>query len=287
MSKVHIVTDSTADLPEQLVEQYNITVVPLKVFFGQESFLDGIELKSSDFFARLAGSKELPTTSQPSPTEFTDFYRTWVENAVDIVSIHISALMSGTMQSAQLAKKMLNYEGLEVVDSQAVSVVVGMMVLAAARAAEAGLSREEIVTLVNNIKADHRIYFMVDTLEYLQRGGRIGRAQAFLGTVLNVKPVLTIREGLISPQEKIRGRKKAIIRLIQLTSESYGDTPLFCFLTHGNDLEGLQALQELVKSKLNCVEIMDSQLGSVVGTHGGPGLLGIAVCPYKYVNFKK
>ncbi|SFH31964.1 EDD domain protein, DegV family [Desulfotomaculum arcticum] len=285
MSKVHIVTDSTADLPKQLVDQYDISVVPLKVFFGSECFLDGVELNSSDFFTRLARSKELPTTSQPSPAEFTDFYRTWVDNAADIVSIHISAHMSGTMQSAQLAKKMLDYEGLEVVDSQSVSIVLGMMVLAAARAAAAGLSREEIMTLLRNIMSNHRVYFMVDTLEYLQRGGRIGRAQAFLGTVLNVKPVLTIREGLIHPHEKIRGRKKAINRLVQLMSESYGDSPLFCFLTHGNDLEGLQALQDLVKSKLNCVEIMDNRLGSVVGTHVGPGLLGLAVCPYKYVNF--
>ncbi|WP_027365260.1 DegV family protein [Desulfotruncus alcoholivorax] len=285
MNKVHIVTDSTADLPKKLVDQYNISVVPLKVFFGPESYLDGVELNSSDFFTHLAGSKELPTTSQPSPVEFTEFYQEWVDQAADIISIHISAHMSGTIQSAQLAKKMLNYDGLEVVDSQAVSVVLGMMVLAAARAAAAGLSREEIITLICNIMTDHRVFFMVDTLEYLQRGGRIGRAQAFLGTVLNVKPILTIREGLIYPHEKIRGRKKAISRLVQLISESYGDSPLFCFLTHGSDFEGLQALQELVKSKLNCIEIMDSRLGSVVGAHVGPGLSGLAVCPYKYVNF--
>ena len=285
MNQVHIVTDSTADLAKELVNQYNISVVPLKVFFGSESFLDGVELNSDEFFTRLAGSKELPTTSQPSPAEFTKVYQPWVEKKSDIISIHISAQMSGTLQSAQLAKKMLNYEGLEVVDSRAVSVVLGMMVLAAARAAEAGLTRPQIMKLIQDIMTDYQVYYMVDTLEYLQRGGRIGRAQAFLGTILNVKPILTIHEGFVHPYEKTRGRKKALNRLVQIISESYGDTPLFCYLTHGSDWEGLRAIQELVKTKLNCVEMLESRLGSVVGTHVGPGLAGLAVCPHHYLNF--
>ncbi|AGL00784.1 DegV family protein [Desulfoscipio gibsoniae] len=285
MAKVRIVTDSTADLPKELVEKYGITVVPLKVFFGAECFIDGVDLSAAEFFSRLVTSKELPTTSQPSPTEFVEYYHPLIDEGADIISIHISAHMSGTLQSAQLAKTMLGYDNLEIIDSRSVSVVLGMLVLAAARAAEAGCSRAEVVALLQNIISDHRIYFMVDTLEYLQRGGRIGKAQAFLGTILNVKPLCTILEGVISPYEKVRGRKKAINRLVQLLAEQYRDAgPLFCFMTHGNDPEGLQYLQNLVRDKLNCVEMMHSQMGSVVSTHVGPGILGIVVCPQKYTQ---
>lgn len=286
MAKVHIVTDSTADLPAELLAQYGITVVPLKVFFGPECYLDGVDLQPSAFFEKLAASRELPTTSQPSPTEFAEHYRPWLEQGAEIVSIHISALMSGTIQSAQLAKSMLDYSGLEVIDSRGVSIVLGMMVLAAARAAAAGLSRDGVAAVVRNIMADHRVYFMVDTLDYLQRGGRIGKAQAFLGTVLNVKPVLTIWDGLIHPYEKVRGRKKAINRLIQLAQENYRDAgPLFAFLAHGNDPDGLRSMRELVREKLDCAEVLHTQLGAVVGTHSGPGILGIALCPQKYMRF--
>ncbi len=278
MAKVRIVTDSTADLPQELVDKYGITVVPLKVFFGSVCFQDGIDLTKEEFFQRMASSRELPTTSQPTPTEFAAVYRPMMEEGAETVSIHISALLSGTVQSAQLAKTMLNYEGVEIIDSRAVSVVLGMVVLSAARAAQAGYSRAEVVDLVHSIMADHKIYFMVDTLEYLQRGGRIGKAQAFLGTVLNVKPICTIKEGLIYPQEKVRGRKKALGRMVQLLSEGFNDENVFCFMTHGNDPEGLAYTRELVRDHLNCAEVIESQLGSVVGTHAGPGIQGVAVC---------
>ncbi len=284
MGKVRIVTDSTADLPGELVDRYGITVVPLKVFFGSECFLDGIDLTKEEFYQRLASSKELPTTSQPTPAEFAEVYRPMVEEGADIVSIHISSHMSGTVQSAQLAKTMLNYDKLEVIDSKAVSVLLGMVVLGAARAAEAGYSRAEVVALVRSIMAGHRVYFMVDTLEYLQRGGRIGKAQAFLGTVLNVKPVCTMKEGIIYPYEKVRGRKKAIARVVQLLASGNDNGPFFSFMTHGNDPEGAEYLKGLIRDNLNCTEIIESQMGSVVGTHVGPGVLGAVVCPAKLLQ---
>jgi len=278
MAKVRIVTDSTADLPQELVDKYGITVVPLKVFFGSVCFQDGIDLTKEEFFQRMASSKELPTTSQPTPAEFAEVYRPMMDDGAEVVSIHISSLMSGTMQSAQLAKTMLGYEGLEIIDSRAVSVVLGMIVLSAARAAQAGYAKAEVLALVHSIMANHKIYFMVDTLENLQRGGRIGKAQAFLGTVLNVKPVCTIKEGVIHPQEKVRGRKKALGRMVQLLSEGFKDEKVFCFLTHGNDPEGLAYTKGLVRDHLNCGEIIDNQMGSVVGTHAGPGIQGVSVC---------
>lgn len=267
-------------------QKYNISVVPLKVFFGSESYLDGVDLKAGAFYKKLVTSKELPTTSQPSPNEFAEHYSKWLDQGMDIVSIHISSLMSGTIQSAQLAKSMLGHPGLEVIDPQAVSVHLGMMVLAAARAAQAGLSRTEVVAVVKRIMAEHQIYFMVETLEYLQRGGRIGKGAAFLGTILNIKPVLTIREGMIHPHEKIRGRKKAIARLVQLVQDHYRDAgPLFTFLTHGNDPQGLATLEQLVREKLDCQDMLQAQMGAVVGTHVGPDIVGIATCPQKLMNF--
>jgi len=284
MAKVRIVTDSTADLPQELVDKYGITVVPLKVFFGSVCFQDGIDLTKEEFFQRMAASKELPTTSQPTPAEFAEVYRPMIEEGAEVVSIHISSLMSGTVQSAQLAKTMLNYEGLDVIDSRAVSVMLGMVVLSAARAAQAGYSRAEVVALVHSIMANHKIYFMVDTLEYLQRGGRIGKAQAFLGTVLNVKPLCTIKEGVIYPQEKVRGRKKALGRMVQLLSDGFNNDPVFCFMTHGNDPEGFEYTKGLVRELLNCSEIIECQMGSVVGTHAGPGIQGVAVCRMNFMQ---
>lgn len=278
MTKVRIITDSTADLPQELVERYGITVVPLKVFFGPVCYQDGIDLTKEEFFRRLASSKELPTTSQPTPAEFAEVYRPLMEEGAETVSIHISSLMSGTVRSAQLARTMLNYEKLEIIDSRTVSVVLGMIVLSAARAARAGYSKDEVVALVQSIIAGHKIFFMVDTLEYLQRGGRIGKAQAFLGTVLNVKPVCTIKDGVIHPQEKVRGRNKALARMVQLLSGAFKDEAVFCFMTHGNDPEGLEYTRGLVLEHLNCTELVECQMGSVVGTHAGPGIQGVAVC---------
>ncbi|MCG8400775.1 MAG: DegV family EDD domain-containing protein, partial [Firmicutes bacterium] len=146
-------------------------------------------------------------------------------------------------------------------------------------------SRSEVAALARSIIVNYRIYFVVDTLEYLQRGGRIGKAQAFLGTVLNVKPVCTIKDGIIFPHEKVRGRKKAIDRMVQLLSDGFdGDGPVFCFMTHGNDPDGMEYLQGLVRERLNCSEIFESQMGSVVGTHVGPGVLGVSVCPAEYLQ---
>lgn len=279
MGKISIVTDSTADLPEEIVRRYNITVVPLKVFFGQEVYLDGVEITPDEFFRRQVAG-EISSTSQPSPAEFVDYYRPLVEAGDDIISIHISSLMSGTVQSANLAKTMLNYPGLEVVDSGLVSVALGLIVLNLARAAEAGKTKAELMDMIGKMQRDLRVYFMVDSLEYLQRGGRIGKAQAFLGTLLNVKPILTIKEGLVYPHEKVRGRSKACARLISLMEEKFGrGSRLQCWITHGDFPEGLEEVRKVMLETFDCVELLTARLGPVVGTHGGPGLVGLICLP--------
>ncbi|MFZ5631252.1 MAG: DegV family protein [Bacillota bacterium] len=279
MSKVRIVTDSTADLPEDIVKRYGITVVPLKVFFGQEVFLDGVEITPDEFFRRQVEG-EMSTTSQPSPVEFVDYYRPFIDAGDEIISIHISSLMSGTVQSATLAGTMLEYPALEVVDSGVVSVALGIMVLSAARAVEAGKTRAEVLAMVDRMRRKMRVYFMVDTLEYLQRGGRIGRAQAFLGTLLNVKPILTLQDGLVHPHEKVRGRKKACDRLISLMKEAFGEgSRIQGWITHGVFPEGLEMVRQGLMENFDCTEILTGRLGPVVGTHGGPGLVGVVCLP--------
>lgn len=279
MSKVRIVTDSTADLPADIVKRYGITVVPLKVFIGREVFLDGVEITPDEFFRRQTAG-EMSTTSQPSPAEFVDYYRPYIDAGDEIISIHISSLMSGTVQSATLARTMLEYPGLVVVDSGVVSIALGIMVLNVARAAEAGKGRDELLAMIDRMRSRMRVYFMVDTLEYLQRGGRIGRAQAFLGTLLNVKPILTLQDGLVHPLEKVRGRSKACGRLIALMRETYGaGSRLQCWITHGVFPEGLEMVRQGLIESFDCTEILTGRLGPVVGTHGGPGLVGVVCLP--------
>jgi len=280
MGKIRIVTDSTADLPRELIDKYNITVVPLKVMFGQEIYRDGVDLTSRQFFQKLRSSSTLPTTSQPSPQEFLEAYGPLVEEGANIISIHISSSLSGTLQSAKLAKTMLGYEDLEIIDSRLVSLALGLVVLVAAQKAAEGCSKEEVLGAARQIMDNIQAYFLVDTLEYLQRGGRIGKAQAFLGSLLNIKPLCTLREGIIYPYEKIRGKLKAMERLVEVIAEKFPlGSPLWCVLVHGDDLEGLEQLKEKLQKRVTVSQLLTGEIGPVVGTHAGPGLLGIIACP--------
>ena len=281
MGKLRIITDSTADLPDDIVQRYNITVVPLKVFFGEEVYLDRVEITSEEFFRRQTKG-EISSTSQPSPAEFVECYTPLVKAGDEIISIHISSLMSGTVQSANLAKTMLNYPGLEVVDSGMAGVALGILVLNAARASGEGKGREEIKGLISRWISELEVYFMVDSLEYLQRGGRIGKAQAFLGTLLSVKPLLTIGGGLVSPYEKVRGKSKALARIISILGEKYGyGARIQCLVTHGDFLQGAEELKKGLRENFDCAEIIDTRLGTVVGTHVGPSLAGCVCLPVK------
>ncbi|GFN22150.1 DegV family protein [Thermanaeromonas sp. C210] len=281
MAKIRIVTDSTCDLPPELLEQYGILMVPLKVMFGDKVYRDGVDLSSKEFYAKLRNASDLPTTSQPSPQEFMEAYRPLVEEGASIVSLHISGSLSGTLQSARLAKTMLNYDDLEIVDTRLVSTALGLAVLAAARAAAANRSKEEVLAAAGWVTEHLQAYFLVDTLEYLQRGGRIGKAQAFLGSLLNIKPVLMLKEGIIYPYEKVRGKARAMDRLVEIVAEKFNSIDnLWCAIVHGDDPEGLEQLREKMQNnKVTCSCMLTGEIGSVVGTHAGPGLLGIIGCP--------
>lgn len=280
MNQVKIVTDSTADLPKDLAAEYNITVVPLMVLFNDnETLRDGVDIDTEQFYRRQVEKKEYSRTCQPAPAEFLSIYKELSSSGDSVISIHLSSAMSGTFQSARMARDMLPNADIVVIDSKMASMGLGMIALEAARAAGAGKNKDEILRVVRQMISEGMLYFIVDTLEYLARGGRIGKAQALLGNILSIKPILYLKDGIIHPYEKTRGRARAIDRLAQIIEKKVGKRRVKCSLMHGVDPAGMKLLYEKIMPLLNCDEPVCSTLGAVIGTHTGLGALGISVFP--------
>ena len=273
---VKIVTDSTGDLPAEVAQELDITVVPLSVHFGEESFQDGVDLDSDGFFQRLTTGTSLPTTSQPSVGAFLETYRGLLDAGHEVVSIHISAKLSGTMNSALQAREQMDAgPRLTVVDSQQVGLALGVVATAAAQAVKDGASYEETVELTPRISERVRLFVLLETLEYLQRGGRIGRAQAFLGSLLHIRPILTVHEGEVHPLERVRARKRGLERLCQLAAER---GPLQQVgICHSTTPEDALALEEQMRPILAGGRLIQARFGPVLGTHVGPGAIAITV----------
>lgn len=276
MSKIKIVTDSTADIPKFLLEKYAVSFVPLKVFFGEECYREDIDLSSGEFYEKLATFEGIPATSQPSPGEFCECYRELTADGSTVISIHISGALSGTIQSARIAASMLPEKEIIVVDSRLVCFPLGIVVLEAAKAAQAGKSTEQILEIIEMMINKIQTYFAVDTLEFLEKNGRIGKAASLLGTMLNLKPVLTIENGLIAPYEKVRGKSKAIEQMVKAAHKYRQENgPLHYFVFHGAAAEDAQKLKTRLKNELEVQEILCGEVGAVVGTHAGPGVVAL------------
>lgn len=276
---VRIVTDSTADLPAEIVTRYGITVVPLQVLFGAESFRDGVDIHPELFYRKLREAKELPTTSQPSPTEFAAVYRELARDGSPVVSLHLSLELSGTYQSARIGAAGVDGADITVIDTRSASIGLGLIVLEAAKAAQAGKSKEEIIFLLERLIAGSHLLLVVDTLEYLQKGGRIGKAQALLGSLLSIKPILILRDGVVTPLEKVRGQAKALTLLAELAAaEVSPDDRVIVSVAHAAAPEAAEALKTKIKPLFpNLAAIFTNEVGPVIGTHVGPGTLGIIV----------
>jgi DegV family protein with EDD domain len=273
---VRVVTDSTSDLPPELAEAQGITVVPLNVQFGEETYRDGVDISPDQFYQRLVSSPRLPTTSQPSVGAFIEAYQGVAEGAEGIVSVHISAKLSGTCNSATQAQtELASTVPIEVVDTRQASLATGLVALAAARAAQAGASLAEVAEEARKASGEVSVFFMVDTLEYLQKGGRIGKAAAFLGGLLNVKPLLTIRDGEVHPLERARTRRKAVARLLELVRQAAPVRELA--VMHSTTPEDAEELARQVAPLLSEGQVLTGRLGSVVGTYAGPGMLGVGL----------
>jgi DegV family protein with EDD domain len=270
-----IVVDSTADFPEAPERFPNWRVVPLYVRFGDESFRDYVELSPEQFYARLRTSKETPSTSQPTPGDFLTVYE-GLAAYERILSIHIAGKLSGTIESARAAARELGGERVRTIDSESASAAIAMLGLAIQRRLERGTSDEEVDALVERYRREARLLFTVDTLEYLARGGRIGRARAWAGELLNIKPILSIEDGEVLPVKRVRGNRKAFLEFASRFESSTVDRASLCVgIAHAEAPEKAEALRKLVRDKRPAAEIeIVTTLGPVVGTHAGPGTVG-------------
>ena len=279
MPKVSIVTDSTAYLPEELLEQYDITVIPLVILWGEKTLRDGIDIQPAAFYQQLSNAKIMPTTSQITMTTMQTVFRRTLERGDDVLGIFLSSKFSGTYESALQARADLPraaQDKIALVDSLSTTMAMGWTVLTAARAAQAGKSLSECQKITVAARDNSGVLFVVETLEFLRRGGRIGGAQALLGTALNIKPVLEMRDGAIESVEKIRTKGKAIERMLELSTERIGTrTPIRLAITHANaEPEALSLLSTAIE-KFRPVETLCVPLSPVIGTHAGPGTVAL------------
>lgn len=273
---VHVVTDSTADLAPALAAELGISVVPLLVHFGEEAYRDGVDLDAVAFLEQLQKSPVLPRTTQPSPAAFEEVYGRLLQSEDQVVSIHISAKLSGTLNSVLVAREGLGRQGaIEIVDSQWTSMALGIIVLRAAKVARDGGTLEEVVQVAQEAIQGMHLRFFCDTLEYLQRGGRIGRAAAFLGGLLNVKPLLAMEDGEIRPVERVRTRGRALARLREW-AESFPQVREFGVF-HTASGEDAQALRHSLSQRFPQAVSHFGHIGPVIATHVGPGVVGVAV----------
>jgi DegV family protein with EDD domain len=277
-NKVAIVTDSTAYLPEDCLKQYHITIIPLSVIWGEDTYRDGVDISPGEFYIRLTTSKTMPTTSQVTPGVMQETFKSLLDQGYDVLGIFLSSRISGTYESAVQALDLLgNVTGkVELVDSLWTTMGMGWPVLTAARAADAGESLSECKKITETACANTGVLFVVETLEFLRRGGRIGGAQALLGTALNLKPILEIREGRIESVERIRTKHKAIQRVVEIVTERIqGRGSIRLAATHASCESDAAVLLDLAHVQLNPVETMICPLSPVIGTHAGPGTIAL------------
>jgi DegV family protein with EDD domain len=277
MSRMAFITDSTAYIPKELVDKYEIYVAPQISIWGEESYLDGIDIQPAEFYERLSTTKVMPTTSQATVAYFHKIFEPLVAEKRPILAVLVSDLLSGTIQSATQAKEMFPGATIELVNSKSAAMELGFQVLAAVRAAEAGKSFEEVVAIAEGAKKHTGVYFVVDTLEFLHRGGRIGGAQRLIGTALSMKPLLHVSEGRIEPFESVRTKKKAFARLLDVIVEETKDKPNIRLASlHAAAPEDAEYLLDEACKRLDPVETVVSEVSPAVGTHVGPGTVGLA-----------
>lgn len=271
-----IITDSTADLTEELYRKYDIGMVPLTIHLGDKTWVDFHDVEPDEYYAMLRGSKAFPTTSQPSPQDFVEAFAPYVEKGEPILSIHISSKLSGTYQSASLARTHFPDARIEVFDSLQASLGLGMIILLCAEKAQAGVSFENVVDSARDLIGKVETYFSVDSLEYLQRGGRIGRAQALLGTLMKVKPLLKLMEGEVRPVEKIRTSERLLNRFVELAeSQAKPGLPVRFSIAESDNSDVATDLLGRLAHIPGLSLVHRFKLGGVVISHAGPGALGI------------
>ena len=280
MHHIQIVTDSTADLSDEQIKKYGIKVVPITVTFGSESYADGVDLSAKEFYRKLVSSSELPKTTQPSPELFRKAYEEIASKDEVIISAHISGKLSGTLNSAEIASKMIDTE-VVLVDTRTASQGVGRSVLVAAEAVRRGMNLEETINIINKSISKTFSVFNVDTLEYLHRNGRIGKAASLLGSLLQIRPILYAdSEGMVAPYDKVRGRSQVIPSLVNAALKNVSaDQPVNLSVVHTEAEENAQKLLEELQSKYEIIDFHVGMVGPAIGAHIGPGAIGLMIQP--------
>jgi DegV family protein with EDD domain len=283
MSKTAIITDSTAYLPPSFVKDNEITVIPLNLHWDGTNYRDGVNITPSQFYDMLSKSKTIPTTSQPTYGEFEVIIKELAKTNDAIIAVLISSGISGTVDSALMAQKHLSDIPLHVVDSKSTSAGLALLVKALVSARSQGKSPAEMISLADKIIKNMGIFFMVDTMEYLYKGGRIGGASRFLGGALDIKPILYLtEEGKIDALEKVRTKKKAVQRIMDLAVAKAAGQPARVGVIHALAPADAEMIRQELSNRMNCSELEIYDLSPVVGTHVGPGTLGIAVHTVAY-----
>lgn len=273
MDKIKIITDSTADLPKEIYDKYSIEVLPVLINFNEKSYLDGVEITSNEVFEKIEKENTLPTTGQVIPSRFIETYKKYLDEGYKIISIHMSSAMSGTYQSACIAKNTLESDNIIVVDSQNIAPALGILVLKAAMLLEGGISFEDVFKIIEDVKCNVKTLVCFESLEYLIRGGRISKTAGMVGSVFGIKLILNIKDGLMSVKDKIRGNKKAIKKLISELEEAELDENMPILLVDAKNVEIKAALLEYLKQ--NHLKYIECPLGSSVCIHSGPNCCGV------------
>jgi DegV family protein with EDD domain len=273
--KVKIVVDSTSGLPASVLEEHDIAVVPVAIQLGAETYDEDVTITRSEFYDALEKGLR-PTTSQPSPGTFYKVYQSLVNQVRSIISIHITGRHSGTCQSARLAAEMLPGTDITVVDSELVSAAMGLLALVAAKTAQLGRTKREVLEAIEEARRCIFIYVCVPTLEYLRRSGRVSLFQATMADMLALKPILTVRGGLLQVAEKVRTFRRALERAITLAEEQVGRAKVHVAIIHANAPQAAEEFRKHVEERLNVVASMVSDIGSALAAHGGPGMVGLA-----------
>lgn len=277
---IRVVVDTAANLPKQMRETKHIADVPLYITFGSQSYRDEVDLSNERFLSLLEEGKHHPTTSQPSPADFIAAFRPILNLGDEIIVIAIASKLSGTFSSAVTAKEMLDSEfggqaPISVIDSQSVSMGEGFLALRAIEMAQEGVPREQIVKKLGELVSKIQIILLLPTTEFLRRGGRIGRAQALVGGMLNVKPLLEIKDGLVEPLERARSRQAGLKRLVEIAHERIAEDSVHIAILHfGATADAIQ-LENDIRSRLDVVECIQTEIGPVLAVHGGPGMIGV------------
>jgi len=274
--RIAVVTDSTSDLPHELADEHGIRIIPQVLIMGTKTWRDGVDIDPPAFYELLQTSPDFPASSQPSVADFREAFEELAKDADGIAAILVSDELSGTINSARMAKESLPDVPIEIVDTRSVSAQLGFIAIAAAQAAAAGADLQTVADTARAMIGKVGVYFVVDTLEYLHRGGRIGAAARLFGTALNLKPLLAIKDGMVHPVTKVRSRRKALATLFQLLDEELaGKEGIHMAVLHVAASEEAARLAEQLVERFHPVEMLHTECGPVVGTHAGPGTVGV------------